>query len=988
MALDRVERALRRRGRAVSLVVLLLALGLAAPGPASAGSPAGVSGVVTDVEGHAVAGIEVLLESGTWLGVQLTDANGHYAFVVGQTVDETGGVLQAGSGQLHVRESVGTWPRRYVYFDAAVTIAAEPVTQDVVLHRYATVTGTLTDAEGGGPAEASIELYRDDDSSVAHANSATDGSYLATAWTPGSTRVGFATASGESLYAPLWYDGATSPDAATHLDLAEDDVVTVDATLSRGAVVSGTVTGQPGQDVTRAQVLVFNDSEPSLVTRAGSVAEDGSFSVTGLAPGAYRVVARERLDVPGVWASWYYQTGSVFPASTTVHVTAAGVTGVEIPLYGPTSATITAEDGDPASGVISLDNTRNADPADVVISIGGAPTNVSVAAHGTTTVPFGRLAGWTEIDVMVGGATIAAYRVPKSSISGTVRDSRGTPVTDASVRAVRTGDSAEYSGWVDDDGSYTITPAPGEYVVMITENGRTWYYDGVESAGAATPLTIGAEGTWVTGVDFVVPGAAASPERPGAPTAAATSSTQVRLTWQAPEDGGSPITGYTVRTYRAGTEVTSARTTTTGRSATVAGLSADTAYRFTVAATNAVGTSAESEPSQSVTTYAAAPVVTTTPARLVSDMAVPPRSPRCLQVAGARGIPGSVTGVLVNVTTVAPSGVGYVVVYPDSDGTGRTAPPAGSTVNFEPGSDVANATFVEVPADGRICYSTAGASRVGVILDVSGYLLDGSGVTTQAATRLLDTRSGRQHVGQVTGPVAPHHVYTVDVVGHAGVPSDATAVLLNVTVTGVRAVGNLRVYPAGQAVPRTSVLNYAAGRDKANGTVVALPASGRISFWSDTPVGGVGNPVQVVVDVVGYISGTSPYTGTAPTRVLDTRAAGSHVGPISGPVQGRRVYSVPMAGVGPVPADARAVVLNVTAIRPSAPGNLRVYPDIDGTRATKPPSASSINYISGRDIPNQVIVALPADGVVDLYSDSAGAVDLAIDVVGYVAATG
>ena len=380
-------------------------------------------------------------------------------------------------------------------------------------------------------------------------------------------------------------------------------------------------------------------------------------------------------------------------------------------------------------------------------------------------------------------------------------------------------------------------------------------------------------------------------------------------------------------------------------------------------------------------TFAYTELVTQTPLRGIADWSVPAGAVRCQQVAGTNGVPDEATGVIVNVTTVHPTGPGYVVVYPDTAGNGATVPPNSSTVNFEPGADVANGAFVALPDNGKICYSTRGAPNAGVLVDVTGYTLDGSGIITQPSTRLLDTRAGASHVGQVTGPVNGHQVYTVDVAGQAGVPEDATAVLLNVTVAGVSTLGNLRVFPGGQDVPGTSVLNYAAGREKANGSIVALGPDGTISFWSDTA-----GTVQVILDVVGYVEAGSSYHGIAPERVMDTRGGGLRVGPIAGPLTSGRVYSLPLAGVDPVPADATAVVLNVTAIGPTSIGNLRVYPDSDGTGTTPPPAASSINYIPGRDIPNQVVVALPANGQVNFYNDGAGGgtIHLAVDVAGYI----
>jgi len=375
-------------------------------------------------------------------------------------------------------------------------------------------------------------------------------------------------------------------------------------------------------------------------------------------------------------------------------------------------------------------------------------------------------------------------------------------------------------------------------------------------------------------------------------------------------------------------------------------------------------------------------VVSQTPVRLVDDAAVSPDVPRCVQVApyfgieGAAGVPADASAVVLNVTADRPTGHGYVVVYPDTAGDETTPRPAGSTVNFELGTAVANAAFVQLPPDGAICYTTHGAPNVRVILDVTGYVMPDAGLSTQASVRLLDTRAS-SHVGALAGPVPPRQTQTIQVAGQAGLPADAAAVLLNVTVVGATGVGNLRVFPAGGALPNVSTVNYAADRTKANAAVVTLPASGKISFFSDT-----GSPVEVVLDVVGWAGAGGAYTAITPTRVVDTRPA-TAVGTLVGPLAGRTVHAVDLSGVAGIPAGATGLVLNVTAIGPTSGGNLRVYPDVDGTGATPAPNASSINYIAGRDIPNLVVVGLPADGRVDFWSDSFGTVQLAVDVLGY-----
>ncbi|MFN8079040.1 MAG: fibronectin type III domain-containing protein [Kineosporiaceae bacterium] len=86
---------------------------------------------------------------------------------------------------------------------------------------------------------------------------------------------------------------------------------------------------------------------------------------------------------------------------------------------------------------------------------------------------------------------------------------------------------------------------------------------------------------------------------PAAPTSATASggNTQATVSWTAPWNGGSAVTGYTV-TSSPGAKTC---TTTGATSCTVTGLTNGTSYTFTVTATNAIGTGAASAASNAVT---------------------------------------------------------------------------------------------------------------------------------------------------------------------------------------------------------------------------------------------------------------------------------------------------------------------------------------------------------------------------------------------------
>ena len=66
----------------------------------------------------------------------------------------------------------------------------------------------------------------------------------------------------------------------------------------------------------------------------------------------------------------------------------------------------------------------------------------------------------------------------------------------------------------------------------------------------------------------------------------------------------------------------------------------------------------------------------------------------------------------------------------------------------------------------------------------------------------------------------------LDVTGVAGVPDDAMAVALNVTVTQPSVDGYLTVYPCGQAPPLASNLNFERGETIPNLVITKVGAGG------------------------------------------------------------------------------------------------------------------------------------------------------------------
>src|ERR1035437_5505884 len=153
-----------------------------------------------------------------------------------------------------------------------------------------------------------------------------------------------------------------------------------------------------------------------------------------------------------------------------------------------------------------------------------------------------------------------------------------------------------------------------------------------------------------------------------------------------------------------------------------------------------------------------------------------------LQVTGRGGVPASgVSAVVLNVTVVDPTGLGYVTAY--ADGTTR---PLASNLNFVPGQTVPNLVIAPVGSGGMVDLYNGSGGTIALIADVSGYTLAGApGVAgafgSLAPSRLLDTRFG---VGGPQGAVGPGGTGHLQVTCAGGVPvSGVSAVVLNVTVT-------------------------------------------------------------------------------------------------------------------------------------------------------------------------------------------------------------
>ncbi len=181
--------------------------------------------------------------------------------------------------------------------------------------------------------------------------------------------------------------------------------------------------------------------------------------------------------------------------------------------------------------------------------------------------------------------------------------------------------------------------------------------------------------------------------------------------------------------------------------------------------------------------------------------------------------------------------------------------------------------------------------------------------------------------------------------GTTGVPADAKAVALNVTVTSPSGPGYLRVFPCGSAMPTTSTVNYVARQTVANAVQVGVGFEGKVCVYTS-------NTAHVVVDASGYYPAGSPFEPQSPQRLVDTRSGGK-------PTAGRDVAVT-------VPSGTKAAALTVTVTEPSTPGWVSAYPC-----GTKFPGTSTVNFSAGQTIAGGAIVRPGGDGRVCIRTSTA-----------------
>jgi hypothetical protein len=248
--------------------------------------------------------------------------------------------------------------------------------------------------------------------------------------------------------------------------------------------------------------------------------------------------------------------------------------------------------------------------------------------------------------------------------------------------------------------------------------------------------------------------------------------------------------------------------------------------------------------------------------------------------------------------------------------------------------------------------------------------------------RVADTRAGFGFTGTQGPPfLSGGTSRNFGVAGYCGVPANATAYSLNVTVVPrTNSLDYLTTWPTGQTMPNASTLNSWTGTAVANAALVPAGTNGQISIYAS-------DATDVLFDINGYFAPPSPsglqFYPLTPCRVADTRGGAGFTGTQGAPALAAGTSrNFQVAGLCGVPLTAAAYSLNVTVVpQTDSLDYLTTWP----TGQTMP-NASTLNSWTGTAVANAALVPAGTSGDISIYASDT--TQVLFDINGYYAAPG
>jgi uncharacterized repeat protein (TIGR03803 family) len=176
--------------------------------------------------------------------------------------------------------------------------------------------------------------------------------------------------------------------------------------------------------------------------------------------------------------------------------------------------------------------------------------------------------------------------------------------------------------------------------------------------------------------------------------------------------------------------------------------------------------------------------------------------------------------------------------------------------------------------------------------------------------------------------------------------------------------------------PTESVIySFTGGGDGAGPSASVIQASDRNLYGTAQNGGTSFGTVFKIVNTNDHLA----YYTLAPCRLIDTRPTSS--APYGGPsLAGGSQTNYLVTGYCGIPAGAKALSANVTAVTPQAGGDLRLFPTLQGSAPS-----STMNFNADRTRANNVISSLDSNGRMTIQCDmlAGSSTNVLFDVNGY-----
>ena len=346
---------------------------------------------------------------------------------------------------------------------------------------------------------------------------------------------------------------------------------------------------------------------------------------------------------------------------------------------------------------------------------------------------------------------------------------------------------------------------------------------------------------------------------------------------------------------------------------------------------------------------------TTKAAVTVGDAIAPAAADRVFdRVIPAHGVVSVSTGaVLVNVIVTGAKDSGYVTIYPA--GTTR---PSLATVQFRAGQEAGNSALTHGTVD--IYNGSAGSISLQLVRYGVEYSGDSADPMALGDSYVPVTPFRVLHPTRIAGG----HDVTINA-NQTHVPGDATAVVLDVTSSGSAAAGNTITWANGnESHTRQAGVFWEKGQPATG--LATVPLGGGAAVLENASTGAA----TFTADVVGYYTSPAGPSGifipAKPSRLLTVTIAGGHAAKLT------------VSGKDGVPASGTtAAMVNLTASGAAAAGSVTAYAD-----GSSRPAVTSLSYSPGFTMAGAAIVAVGADGSIDLYNNGSKPVTLTVDLTG------